>query len=125
MPNVSVHTLVAADAQGTGPTTVSRLRGGVLMVLGPLLALGMLAALVAVGPALWQGPPDGPFTGSRTQALAALAVMLVVGALGLLFTWGGWNLWRQGRMGRAVALPAALLVVGLLGAMPWLKALFP
>jgi hypothetical protein len=124
MPKVSVQTLVAADAQGTGPTTVSRVRGGVLMVLGPLLALGMLAALVAVGPALWLGPPDGPFAGSQTQALAALALMLGVGALGVLFTWGGWNLWRQGRLGRAVALPSALLVVALLGTMPWLKALF-
>jgi hypothetical protein len=94
-------------------------------VLGPLLALAMGAALVALGPALWQGPPDGPFAGTRTQALVALALMAGVGLLGALFTWGGWNLWRQGRMGRAVALPSALLVVALLGSMPWLKALFP
>lgn len=132
MLNHTVRTLVAADDRGAGPSAITRLRGAVLMVLGPLIALAMLWTLVTLGPALLHaapgsapgGTPDGAFGGTPEQATAVLVLLPGLAALGLLFTWGGWNLWRHGRLGRAVAVPAAVLVAALLAAFPWLKALF-
>lgn len=140
MLNHTVRTLVAADDRGAGPSTITRLRGAVLMVLGPLIALAMLWTLVTLGPALlhaapgsapggtpdgaFGGTPDVAFGGMPEQATAVLVLLPGLAALGLLFTWGGWNLWRHGRLGRAVAVPAAVLVAALLAAFPWLKALF-
>jgi hypothetical protein len=127
MKPVSVRTLVASDDASTGPTRMTRARGAVLMVLGPVLAVGMLAVLSAIGAELWNGTAaDGSAmaTGTREQDLATLVLLVWVCALGVLFTWGGWNLWHRGRLGRPVAVPAAVLVAGLFAATPWLRGLF-
>lgn len=124
MLNTTVRTLVAADDRAARPSAVTRLRGAVLMVLGPLIALSMLWTLATLGPALLRPAPGGAFGGTPEQATAVLVLLPGLAALGLLFTWGGWNLWRHGRMGRTVAVPAAVLVAALLAAFPWLKALF-
>jgi hypothetical protein len=44
--------------------------------------------------------------------------------LEVFLAFDGWKLWRHGRLGQRVAWPAAMMVVALLGAMPWLMALF-
>ncbi|MFM7507609.1 MAG: hypothetical protein ACKO3M_13855 [Rubrivivax sp.] len=125
MTTPSVKTIVAADAAQTGPTTLTRFRGAGLMVLGPLLALGMLLSLIAIGPSLLGAEGAARSAGTPEQNLAAFVLMAWVGLLGAVFTFGGWNLWRHGRLGPRVVWPAAVLAVGLLGAMPWLRALFP
>ncbi|MFN9745914.1 MAG: hypothetical protein ACK57B_09760 [Betaproteobacteria bacterium] len=125
MTTPSVKTLVAADAASTGPTNLTRIRGVMLMVLGPLLAFGMLLSLIAIGPSLLGAEGAALSAGTPEQNIAGFVLMTWVGLLGAVFTFGGWNLWRHGRLGRRIAWPSAVLVVGLLGAMPWLRALFP
>ncbi len=44
--------------------------------------------------------------------------------LEVFLAFDGWKLGRHGRFGQHVAWPAAMMVVALLGAVPWLKALF-
>ncbi len=124
MTTPSVKTIVAADAASTGPTALTRIRGVVLMVFGPLLAFGMLLILIAIGPSLLGAEGAALSAGTPEQNTAAFVLMSGVGLLGAVMTFGGWNLWRHGRLGR-LAWPSAVLVVSLLGARPWLKALFP
>lgn len=124
MKTVSVQALLAADARSTGPSTMTRVRGALLMVTGPVLALAMGVALVALGPSLLGAPGAATTAGTREQDLAALVLMVWVALLGLLLAFGGWNLWHRGRLGRRIGAPAAVLVVGLVAASPWLKSLF-
>jgi hypothetical protein len=125
MTTPSVKTIVAADAASTGPTTLTRIRGAVLIVLGPPLALGMLLSLLAIGPSLLGAEGAARSAGTPEQNIAAFVLMTWVGLLGAVLAFGGWNLWRHGRLGRRIVWPSAVVVVGLLGSMPWLKALFP
>lgn len=127
MAFLSPATLLAADARAAGPSPLSRLRGAVLMTLGPVLATGMGWALATVGPELLSpsgASGDVRWTGSPDQGIAALLLLAWVALLGVVFTLAGWQLWHHGRMGRRVGVPAALLVAGLLAALPWLRRLF-
>ncbi|MBL8306789.1 MAG: hypothetical protein JNM33_08845 [Rubrivivax sp.] len=114
--------LIASQGAATGPTATSRLRGGVLMVLGPVLAVSMAWALASLGPALLAGSATDP--GTREQDLTIFAVLAIVGAFGALGTVAGWQLWRHGCFDRRVGLPLAVVVAVLLAAVPLLKRMF-
>jgi hypothetical protein len=106
-----------------GPTRASRVRGMVLMVLGPVLALIGAGALVAVGPMLLSGPP-GREVGPSSQDLAAVMVLGWLVGFGLLGSISGWQLWKQGHFSRRLGYPLAVMVVGFLACVPWLRHLF-
>lgn len=52
MALVSPQALLASESTVNGASRLSRLRGGVLMILGPVLAAGTCWALAKVGPEL-------------------------------------------------------------------------
>lgn len=114
----SLDTLVASTTAGSGPTTTTRMRGVVLMLLGPLVTLGSGAGLWAV-----LADPATRLDASDETAVVVLAVMGLVLVLGPLFTVGGWQLWRQGRFSRALAVVAAVAVLALLALMPLARRL--
>jgi O-antigen/teichoic acid export membrane protein len=114
----SFDTLVASSTAGSGPTTTSRMRGVVLMLLGPLVTLGGGAGLWAA-----LADPDTRLDTNDETAVVVLAVMALVLVLGPLFTLGGWQLWRQGRFSRALAIAAAAAVLALLALMPLARRL--
>ncbi len=128
MHYVSPETLLQSEAHVTGPTRMSRVRGAVLMAIGPVLCVSMLWILASLGPELLSPAPvsggDTAFTGTAEQGQAAVLLFAWVALLGAVFTLGGWQLWQHGKLGRRVGVPAALLVSGLLAAMPWLRHLF-
>lgn len=128
MSHVSPETLLRSEAHVTGPTRMSRVRGALLMAIGPMLCVAMLWALASLGPELLSAAPTSSsgarFTGTAEQGQAAVLLFAWVALLGVLFTLGGWQLWRHGKLGRRVGVPAALLVSGLFAAMPWLRHLF-
>ena len=89
-----------AAAAAAGPTTTSRVRGAVLMVLGTALAVGLSVALFNVAPMLLhpgQAFDNSRFTGSAFEAWLVLGVLAWVALLGVVFAIGGVQLWRQGR----------------------------
>jgi hypothetical protein len=85
------------------PNRMTAVRGWLLVVLGSLLACGMLYALVSQAP-LMLAPGstiDGDtFTGSAEQGRAALALFGAVVLVGALFVAGGVQLLRHGRLRR-------------------------
>jgi peptidoglycan/LPS O-acetylase OafA/YrhL len=111
--------LVESNTSNAGPTRMTRIRGMVLMILGPLLTLGVGAALIAL-----LNQPDLRFDGSDNELTAAVAVMAAVVVLGPVFTLGGWQLWRNGRFTRLLAIVAAVLVLAMLALMKFAKGVF-
>lgn len=111
--------LVESNASPASPTRMTRIRGLVLMVLGPLLTAGVGAALIAL-----LSQPDFRFDGNDRELTTALAVMAAVVVVGPVFTLGGWQLWRHGRFTRTLAIVAAVLVLAMLALMKFAKGVF-
>lgn len=110
----------ALDAPASGPSTTSRLRGVVLMVLGTGLAIGLTVALINVAPMLQQpgqAYDNSRFTGSALEAWLALGMMAWVALLGVVFVVGGVQLWRRGQyhpwFARIAGAMAVLTVAGI------------
>lgn len=122
MSLTSPNVLLASQADATGPTTTSRVRGAVLMVLGPVLAVSMTWILVSLGPELLAGTATGP--GTREQDLTVFALLALVGAFGALGTVAGWQLWQHGRFHGRLGWALAAVVAVLMAAIPVLKQMF-
>jgi hypothetical protein len=104
----------AASAPAAGPTTTSRVRGAVLVVLGTGLAVGLSAALFFTAPVLLspgQAYDNSRFTGSVFEAWLVLGVLAWVALLGGVFAIGGVQLWRQGRYHPWIAKVAGAMAV--------------
>lgn len=94
------HDVSPAAAPAAGPSTTSRVRGAVLMLLGTALAIGLTVVLFNVAPMLLnpgQAYDNSRFTGSVFEAWLVLGVVAWVALLGAVFAVGGVQLWRQGR----------------------------
>lgn len=94
------HDVSPAAAPAAGPSTTSRVRGAVLVVLGTVLAIGLTVVLFNVAPMLLhpgQAYDNSRFTGSVFEAWLLLGVVAWVALLGAVFAVGGVQLWRQGR----------------------------
>lgn len=90
----------ATAAPAAGPSTTSRVRGAVLVVLGTLLAVGLSGVLFVVAPIVLspgQSYDNSRFTGSVFEAWLVLGGVAWVALLGVVFAIGGVQLWRQGR----------------------------
>lgn len=94
------HDDPSAAAPAAGPSTTSRVRGGVLVVLGTGLAVGLTIVLFTIAPMLLnpgQIYDNSRFTGSVFEAWLALGVVAWAALLGGVFAVGGVQLWRHGR----------------------------
>ena len=115
-----IHAASPIDAARSGPTTTSRVRGAVLVVLGTVLALGLTAVGWHLAPMLLnsgQAPDNSRFTGSAFEAWLVLGVVAWTALLGVVFAVGGLQLWRQGRyhpwFARVAGAMAVMTVIGI------------
>jgi hypothetical protein len=115
-----IHPATPIDAARSGPTTTSRVRGAVLVVLGTAMAIGLTSVLLHLAPMLLNsGQADGHsrFTGSAFEAWLVLGVVAWTALLGGVFVFGGMQLWRHGRyhpwFARVAGAMAALTVIGI------------
>ena len=102
-----------SDLAGSAIPTVTRVRGGVLIVIGTLLAIGMAMLVFNLLPtALNPGAQvDGTtFSGSAELGQTMIAVLAWLALLGLSFATGGVYLLRRGRFPRGYAIVMGLMV---------------
>lgn len=123
---VAMHPMTETSAGpselvGSPVSTATRVRGGLLMVLGTLLAIGMAVLLFNLLPTMLNpGVPVAgtTFSGSVALGQTVIAVLSWVALLGLSFAVGGVFLLRQGRYPRGYAVVMGLMIaVTVLGAL--------
>lgn len=105
-------------APGSAANRMTRIRGWVLVVIGVLLAAGMVYAIASQAPLLTDPGTaiDGTtFTGTPALGRAALVLFGAVALLGAAFAGGGVALLRSGRLGKPL-VAAIVGAFGLLGA---------
>jgi hypothetical protein len=96
----SINKSSAIDAIASVPSRTTRVRGALLVVIGSLLALGLLALLIDQAPTLLNPGKtidNTTFTGTAFQGWVALGLFAWGALLGVVFASGGVQLWRQGR----------------------------
>lgn len=91
---------------------ISRIRGWVLVIIGPLLSLGIAAVAAYLTWAIFhKDRPDGPhWTGSHDFTVRVFGLFAVIFVFGLVALAGGIFQLRRGRASKLVIVAMLLLV---------------
>ena len=122
-----MNPMTETSAGSSGPLdspipTVTRVRGGLLLVIGSLLAIGMAVLVVNLLPTMLNpGTQVGgtTFNGSIELGRTAVAVLSWVGLLGLGFAVGGVFLLRRGRFPKGFAIVMGIIGTDKQALPPW------